>query len=87
MVPVWKFKNGNTICLKPHNLSFMAKTFQLWVVKLGSLIDDEVWSETQHASITLLVGSPAQAEGHEEEPGALQQRHLVIQVQVSEALM
>jgi len=52
---------------------------------VSSLIDDEIWSETQHASITLLVGSPAQAEGHEEEPGALQQCHLVIQVQVSEA--
>lgn len=50
------------------------------------LIDDEIWSETQHSSITLLVRSPAQTEGHEEEPRALQQRHLIIQVQISEAL-
>lgn len=44
------------------------------------LIDDQVWCEAQHVAIALLVRPPAQAEGHEEEPGALQQGHLVIQM-------
>lgn len=46
------------------------------------LVDDEVWCEAEHVAVALLVRSPSQAEGHEEEPGALQQSHLVVQVQV-----
>lgn len=48
------------------------------------LIDDEVWCEAEHVAVALLVRPPAQAERHEEEPGALQQGHLIIQVQVPE---
>ena len=49
------------------------------------LVDDEVGREAEHVSAALLVGPPSQAEGHEEEPRALQQSHLVVQVQVPEA--
>lgn len=56
---------------------------QLWPRYI--LVDDEVWGEAEHAAVALLVRPPAETEGHEEEPGALQQRHLVVQVQVTEA--
>ena len=48
------------------------------------LVDDQVGGEAEHSSVTLLVGAPAQTEGHEEQPGALQQGHLVVQVKVPE---
>lgn len=48
------------------------------------LVDDHVWREAQHVAVALLVRPPAQAETHEEEPRALQQGHLVVQVQVPE---
>lgn len=46
--------------------------------EINSLVDDEVRGEAQHGAVALLVRPPAQAEGHEEEPGALEQRHLVV---------
>lgn len=46
------------------------------------LVDDKVRRKAEHVAVALLVRSPAQAERHEEEPGALQQSHLVVQVQV-----
>lgn len=49
------------------------------------LINHKIWCEAQHVSVTLLVGSPAEPEGHEEEPGTLQESHLIIKVKVSEA--
>lgn len=52
---------------------------------MNSLVDDEVGGETQHGAVALLVRPPAQAEGHEEQPGALEQRHLVVQVEAPEA--
>lgn len=55
----------------------------MWV--LYSRVDDEIGGEAEHAAVTLLIGSPTKTEGHEEEPGALQQRHLVINVQVTKA--
>lgn len=48
------------------------------------LVDDEVWCKAKHVAVALLVRSPAQTERHEEEPGALQQSHLVVQMQVPE---
>lgn len=48
------------------------------------LVDDEVGCEAEHVAIALLVRPPAQTERHDEKPGALQQCHLVIQVQVPE---
>ena len=48
------------------------------------LVDDEVWGKAEHVAVALLVRSPAQTKGHEEKPGALQQGHLVIEVQVPE---
>lgn len=48
------------------------------------LVDDHVRRKAEHVAVALLVGPPAQAEAHEEEPGALQQGHLVVQVQVPE---
>lgn len=48
------------------------------------LVYDEVWREAQHVAVALLVRPPAKTERHEEEPGALQQSHLVVQVQVPE---
>lgn len=53
--------------------------------EVNSLVDNEVGGEAQHGAVALLVRSPAQAEGHEEEPGALEQRHLVVQVEAPEA--
>ena len=49
------------------------------------LVDDEVGREAEHVAVALLIGSPTEAERHEEEPRALQQRHLVVQVEVTEA--
>ena len=49
------------------------------------LVDDEVGCKAEHVAVALLIGSPAEAEGHDEEPRALQQRHLVVQVEVTEA--
>lgn len=48
------------------------------------LIDYEVWCEAEHVAVALLIRPPAQTEGHEEEPGTLQQGHLIVQVQVPE---
>lgn len=52
---------------------------------MNSLVDDEVGGEAQHGAVALFVRPPAQAEGHEEEPGALKQRHLVVQMEAPEA--
>lgn len=49
------------------------------------LVDDEVGGKAQHGAVALLVRTPAQAEGHEEEPRALEQCHLVVQVKAPEA--
>lgn len=49
------------------------------------LIYDQVWGKAKHVPVTLLVRPPAQTERHEEEPGVLQQSHLIIQVQVPES--
>lgn len=49
------------------------------------LIYDQVWCKAKHVPVTLLVRPPAQTERHEEEPGVLQQSHLIIQVQVPES--
>lgn len=59
------------------------ETYNSW--SWYALVDDEVGGEAEHAAVTLLVRPPPETEGHEEEPRALQQRHLVIQVQVTEA--
>lgn len=48
------------------------------------LVYDEVWCKAKHVAVTLLVRPPAQTKRHEEKPGALQQSHLIIQVQVPE---
>lgn len=62
-------------------MSCWRKGCWLWYV----LVDDEIGGKAEHATITLLIGPPTKTEGHEKEPGALQQCHLVIQVQVTEA--
>lgn len=49
------------------------------------LVYDQVGCKAKHVHVTLLVGPPAQTERHEEEPGVLQQSHLIIQVQVPES--
>ncbi len=46
------------------------------------LVNDKIWCKAEHVAVALLVGPPAQTKRHEEEPGALQQSHLVVQVQV-----
>lgn len=51
---------------------------------LYSLVHDQVRGEAQYGPVALLVRAPAEAKGHEEEPGALQQGHLVVQVKVAE---
>lgn len=48
------------------------------------LVDHQVWGEAQHVAVTLLVRSPAQTKRHEEEPGGLEQSHLIVQVKVPE---
>lgn len=48
------------------------------------LVYNQVWCKAKHVAVTLLVRPPAQTERHEEEPGVLQQSHLIIQVQVPE---
>lgn len=50
-----------------------------------ALIYDEIWGKAEQSAVTLFIGPPTEAEGHQEEPGALQQCHLVIKVQVTEA--
>lgn len=51
---------------------------------LDSLVDDQVRSEAEHAAVALFIRAPTKTKGHEEEPGALQQSHLVIQIKVAE---
>lgn len=62
-------------------------TLHHWTAQEGGrhvLIYDQVWRKAKHVPVTLLVRPPAQTERHEEEPGVLQQSHLIIQVQVPE---
>lgn len=57
-----------------------------WITEreLDLLIYDQVWCKAKHLAVTLLARPPAQTERHEEKPGALQQSHLIIQVQIPE---
>lgn len=48
------------------------------------LVEHEIWGKVEHPPVDVLVRPPSQGEHHHPHPGLLNDRHLVVHVEISE---